>query len=205
MRNIIIIGNGGHAKSCCDVIELEKKFKIIGFISSDKNLEIKSNKYLYLGTDKNLINIRKRCDSAFVAIGHIKNNSIRKKIFRKLYELKFKTPKIVSPRSYVSKSSKILEGTIIMHGAIVNAGATIQKNCIINSNALIEHDCSIGENCHISTGVVVNGHTWIGDNSFIGSNSTIQQSVKIEKNCFVNANIFINKDLKKNTRVIKKK
>ena len=78
MRNIIIIGNGGHAKSCCDVIELEKKFKIIGFISSDKNLETKSNKYLYLGTDKNLTNIRKRCDSAFVAIGHIKNNSITK-------------------------------------------------------------------------------------------------------------------------------
>ena len=29
MRNIIIIGNGGHAKSCCDVIELEKNLKLL--------------------------------------------------------------------------------------------------------------------------------------------------------------------------------
>ena len=35
MKKIILIGSGGHAKSCVDVIEMEKKFKIVGFV--DKN------------------------------------------------------------------------------------------------------------------------------------------------------------------------
>ena len=43
MKKIVIIGNGGHATSCCDVIELEKKFKILGFVaiakSKKKNLK----------------------------------------------------------------------------------------------------------------------------------------------------------------------
>ena len=34
MKKIIILGDGGHAKSCCDVIELEKKYKIIGLITN---------------------------------------------------------------------------------------------------------------------------------------------------------------------------
>ena len=30
MKNIILIGAGGHSKACIDVIESEKKYKIIG-------------------------------------------------------------------------------------------------------------------------------------------------------------------------------
>ena len=32
MRKIILIGGGGHALSCIDVIEHEKKFKIVGIV-----------------------------------------------------------------------------------------------------------------------------------------------------------------------------
>ena len=34
---ICILGFGGHAKSCVDLIESTKKFKIIGIISQKKN------------------------------------------------------------------------------------------------------------------------------------------------------------------------
>ena len=36
-NNIILIGGGGHAKSCIDVIELEKKYKICGVIDFYKS------------------------------------------------------------------------------------------------------------------------------------------------------------------------
>jgi FlaA1/EpsC-like NDP-sugar epimerase len=38
MKKIIIIGAGGHAKSCIDVIEKSKNFKIIGLFASKKEL-----------------------------------------------------------------------------------------------------------------------------------------------------------------------
>ena len=36
MKNIILIGAGGHCNSCIDVIELEKKYKIIGLVDDKK-------------------------------------------------------------------------------------------------------------------------------------------------------------------------
>jgi sugar O-acyltransferase (sialic acid O-acetyltransferase NeuD family) len=200
MKNIIIIGDGGHAKSCCDVIELEKKYKILGFVTSNTRKKKISNNYPILGTDKDLKTLRKKCENAFIAIGHIKDNSIRKKILKKLINFKFNLPKIISPLSYVSKNSKILNGTIVMHGAIVNAGSVINKNCIINTKSLIEHDCIIDENCHIAPGAIVNGHTHVGKNTFIGSNSVIKQEVKIGNNCFINANYFLKKNLTANKK-----
>ena len=34
MKKIILIGAGGHCKSCIDVIEEEKKFEIVGIIDN---------------------------------------------------------------------------------------------------------------------------------------------------------------------------
>ena len=36
MKEIILIGAGGHAKSCLDVLLLSKKFKVLGFIDKQK-------------------------------------------------------------------------------------------------------------------------------------------------------------------------
>ena len=36
MHRLIIIGAGGHAKSCIDVIECEKKYKILGLFDKNK-------------------------------------------------------------------------------------------------------------------------------------------------------------------------
>ena len=38
MKKIILIGAGGHAESCLDVINLTKKFKILGLLIKEKNI-----------------------------------------------------------------------------------------------------------------------------------------------------------------------
>ena len=35
MKNIVLIGGGGHCKSCIDVIEMEKKYKILGLVDNN--------------------------------------------------------------------------------------------------------------------------------------------------------------------------
>ena len=37
MKKIILVGAGGHCKSCIDVIENENKYKITGIIDKKKN------------------------------------------------------------------------------------------------------------------------------------------------------------------------
>ena len=200
MKKIILIGAGGHCASCIDVIEMQRKFKIVGLIDNKKKNFLLN--YKIVGSDKELKKFSKRIQYALITTGHIKNSKIRENLFKKISNYGFKFPAIISPLSYVSKHASIGEGTIVMHGAIINAGAKVGKNCIINNKTLIEHDVVVEDNCHLSTRSTVNGGVTIKKNSFIGSCSVIKQNIKIEKNCFVNANLFIEKNLKSNSKIL---
>ena len=201
MKKILLIGAGGHSKSCIDVIELQKKYRIVGLIANKKEKEIFG--YKDLGKDNLLNKLSSEISFALVTVGQIENYKIREKLFKKASNLGFKFPQIISPIAYVSKHAKIGNGTIIMHGAVVNAGAKVGKNCIINSKSLIEHDVQVGDNCHISTRATLNGGVIIKKNSFIGSSSVIRQNITIGEKCFINSNIFINKNLNNGKKIYK--
>ena len=193
MKNLILIGGGGHCLSCIDVIENLKIFNIIGVVDNHENKLIN---YPFFLDDRDLQKIRQTTNYAFVTIGQIKNPTKRIKIFSLLKKLKFKLPIILSKNSYLSKNVKIDEGTIILNRVTINTYSKIGYNSIINTGAIIEHETVIGSNCHISTGVILNGNVVIGDNTFIGSNTVIKEGLKIGKNCIIGAGLFIKKNIK---------
>ena len=199
MKKIILIGAGGHCRSCIDVIEKEKKYKIIGLVD-DKKKGIILN-YKILGKDDELIKLRNFAKYALVTIGQIKNYSIRLSLFKKIINYKFIAASIISPSSIVSKHSLVKEGTIIMHRCIVNANSIIGKNCIINTGAIIEHDVFVGDNCHISTGVILNGGVIIKKNTFLGSGTVVKNNITIGKNCIIGMKKIIKKNIKDNSIV----
>lgn len=184
MRKIILIGGGGHALSCIDVIEHEKKFKIVGIVD-DKLKKEKILNYKVIGGDKDLKKIKKNVDYAFITVGQIGLSNKRRNIFNKLKKLGFKIPLIISPKSMLSKNVKINEGTIIHHGVAVNSGVTVGKNCIINTNCLLEHGVKVGDHTHIATSVVINGDVRVGSSSFIGSGAIIRNSLNIGSKAFI--------------------
>ena len=194
-NNLLIIGNGGHALSCIDVIELQRIYKIIGIVSGDSRKDQLKSKYPIVGTDKDLSILFKKTKNAFIGIGFIKPTSIRMKIFNELKQIGYFIPSVRSPNSYISKNAFIGEGSIMMHNSFINAGVQVGKNCIINTGAIIEHETNIGNNSHVSTSAVVNGEVKIGQNSFIGSNSVIKEGIKIGDNCVVSAGSFLRHDL----------
>ncbi len=180
MKEIILVGGGGHCKSVIDVIEQEGKYKIAGIIDKKELIGSTVLGYKVIGCDDDLVSLREKFPHAIVTVGHIKSNTLRVKIFQLLKELDFHMPSIISPFAYVSKHAFVDEGSIIMHHALVNPHAKIGKNCIINSKALIEHDTIIEDNCHISTASVINGGTVVKENSFYGSNATSKEYIEID-------------------------
>jgi sugar O-acyltransferase (sialic acid O-acetyltransferase NeuD family) len=186
-EEIILIGGGGHCKSCIDVIEKENKFRIAGIVDVKDRIFQKVLSYEIIACDEDLKKLTKKYKNFFLTIGQINNVEKRREKFTFLKSLDVKFPVIISPLAYTSKYSFVDEGTIIMHKAFVNANVKIGKNCIINTNAIIEHDSQIGDNCHISTASVVNGECNIGDGTFIGSNSVIFNNVNIIENTIIGA------------------
>ena len=185
MKKIILIGAGGHAVSCIDVIKKEKKFKIIGLVDNNKNIGEHFLDFKIIGKDSDLRKLRKITKYAFVTVGQIGLSEIRKKIFSNLIKLNFIVPNIISPISYVSKDATFKQGSIVHHGAIVNSLAEVGNNCIINSRSLIEHGVKVGSHTHVSTSAVINGDTQIGEECFIGSNAVIRNNIKIKKRSFI--------------------
>ena len=197
MKKIILIGGGGHCKSCIDVIEIEKKYKIEGIFEKKKKKNFLLNYKIFSESYLNKKEIRNK--HAFVTVGQIKNYKIRVKLFDKIKNLGFKIPSIVSPLAYVSKHAIIGQGTIVMHGAVVNAGAVIGNNCIINTNSLIEHDVIIGNHTHISTEATINGGVIIKDKVFVGSRAIIKNNIIVGEGSIIGAGLYIKKNLDKNT------
>jgi len=179
MKDIILIGGGGHCRSVIDVIELGNEFRIIGIIDKEENIGKDVLEYPIIASDNELPDLHRTVANAFVTIGHIASNDARKRLFLTIKKLGFNIPIIISPLAYVSKYASIGEGTIVMHQALINTNARVGRNCIINTKALIEHDAIIEDNCHVSTAAVVNGGVCVKEDTFFGSNATSKQSVVI--------------------------
>lgn len=190
-QSIMLLGAGGHALSCIDVIEAEKNFEIEGLVA--ENLAVGSGRYGYsvIGVDADLPRLRKKTKYALVCIGQIASPTSRIRAFRLLRDLEYVLPKIIAPTAFVSPRASIGEGSIVMHGAIVNAGAEIGRNCIINSRALIEHGVKVGDHCHISTGSVLNGDTRVGFGSFVGSGSLLKEGVHVGDRCVIGLGVKV--------------
>jgi sugar O-acyltransferase (sialic acid O-acetyltransferase NeuD family) len=184
---IILIGAGGHCRSCIDVIEMEGRFTVAGVVDRLGSGMASVLGYPVLGVDSDLSNLREKYDFALVAVGQIKSPTVRIQLFEKLKSIGFDLPVIQSPRAYVSKHAKVAAGTIVMHDALINAGASVGENCIINSKALIEHDAIVGAHCHISTGSIVNGEVNIGARTFFGSNAVSVHGISIPEDSFIPA------------------
>ncbi|MCF8453569.1 MAG: NeuD/PglB/VioB family sugar acetyltransferase [Pedobacter sp.] len=191
MKDLILIGGGGHCKSCIDVIECEGKFSIKGIIDKKERFGEEVLGYPIIGSDDDIELLSKKVKNFLITIGQIKNVKPRIDAYLSLRSLDISLPVIISPLAYVSKHAHIGEGSIIMHFSQVNASSRIGINCILNSKCLVEHDAIIGDHCHISTGAIINGGVQLGSRSFFGSGAISRQSSYIPDDSFIKANSIV--------------
>lgn len=189
--DLILIGAGGHSRSCIDVIEQEGKYTIVGLVGAQDEVGSRIFGYEVLTTDDGLEELAKQVPYALVSLGQIHSADLRIRLYDRALEAGFFFPAIIAPTAYISPRATIGAGTILMHGSIVNSGVVIGANCIINSRALIEHGSKIADHCHISTGAILNGDTSIGLGSFIGSGSIVKEGIEVGSGSLVGMGLTV--------------
>jgi sugar O-acyltransferase (sialic acid O-acetyltransferase NeuD family) len=198
---ILLVGAGGHALACIDVLEAEGRFAIAGLTGSTAEAGKDLLGHRVLGTDAELAALRARIPHALVAVGQIKTAEPRQRLFAQLRALGFSLPVIVAPGARVSPHARIGAGSIVMHGAVVNAGAVVGENCILNNLSLVEHGAQVGDHCHISTGALVNGDARIGARCFIGSGAVVREGVTVGEGSIVGMQQPVLRDCAAGTRL----
>jgi len=187
-RTLILVGAGGHCRSCIDVIELEARWTIAGIVGREEERGSVVLGHAVAHVDADLPALVKQGHAFLITIGQIGAPGRRKEIYERLVSLGASFATVISPRSYVSAHAIIGAGSIVMHHALVNAAATIGANCIINSKSLVEHDAAVGDHCHVATTAVVNGGVVLGEGSFIGSGAVLKEYITLPSGSFVKAN-----------------
>jgi sugar O-acyltransferase (sialic acid O-acetyltransferase NeuD family) len=193
---LILIGAGGHARSCIDVIEQQGQYQIAGLVGLPEQRHTQQLGYEVIASDDALDELVKSYQYALITIGQIQQTAeLRLRLYQQVTHCGFQLPTVISPTAHVSRHAAIGAGTIVMHGAIINAGARVGNNCIINTHALIEHDAKVEDHCHISTGAILNGDVSVGAGSFIGSGCVIKEGVSIGKGTLVGMGLTVRNQL----------
>ena len=198
---IILIGAGGHCKSCINLIDSIPEYKVKGIIDKTGTIVSEVLGHKVLATDDEMESLIVNSPSIIISVGQIKTPKMRVKLFERANSMGAVFPVLKSPMSCISIHSSIDSGTVVFHHVIVNASVKIGKNCILNHKALIEHDAIIGSHCHISTGALVNGGVLIDDGCFIGSGAVLHEGIKVGMNSVISAGQIVRKDVPSNTIV----
>lgn len=195
MEKILILGNGGHARSLMDALEQMGRYEIAGYVVNDH--EKADGRYPLLGNDAQLGELfRGGITNAAVGVGFLGKSDLREKLWQRLREIGFTMPVICDPSAVLAGDVRIGEGSFIGKGSILNANASVGKMCIINSGAIVEHDCEVGDFSHISVGTVLCGDVKVGKASFVGANATVIHGISIGDECVIGAGTTIRKNLK---------
>ncbi|MBR3593566.1 MAG: acetyltransferase [Clostridia bacterium] len=170
MRDVIIIGAGGHAKVIADIV-IKSGDRLLGFLDDGKSGTV-FEQYSVLGTVEDAEKYKSEAEF-IIGIG---SAAARKNISER-FALKWYTA--VHPSATVSLGAEIGCGSTVMAGAVINADAKIGRHCIINTRASIDHDCRLSDFVHVSPGATLCGTVTVGDNTHIGAGVTVKNNISV--------------------------
>lgn len=200
-KQILIVGAGGHAASCLDLIANSREYKVGEIVGLENEIGSYILGHQIRFTNSDLEVLSEKYKVALVAVGQVESPTSRRNLVNRLGEIGFLLPTIVSSTTHLSKYAKIGIGTVLMNGSVVNSGAEIGNHCILNSKVLLEHGVKVGDFVHISTGVIINGNSSVGSGTFVGSGTIIRENVNISENVTIGMGSIILRDVPAGTVV----
>jgi sugar O-acyltransferase (sialic acid O-acetyltransferase NeuD family) len=184
-QDIVIVGIGGHAGMCIDILRQNNEFNIAGFIDDNVTHDDKYGlKYLGGLDDIEFLTKNGLCN-VILGIGFVGNLKKREKVYDYLTRF-VNIPSIIHEKSIIEPTAKIHNGCQIMAGAIIGSNVVIGQNCIVNSGAIVSHDSIISDSSHLTPGATLAGHVRIGKRVTVGMCSTIYIGLSISDDKVIN-------------------
>lgn len=193
MKNIVIVGMGGHAKVVIDIIETGQDFKIIGFCDSFiSSSSEKTYDYTFLGKETDLPELIKAhsIEGVIVAIG---DNFTRFKVSSLIKEIcpDLDFVSAIHPKASIAKSVKVGKGSVIISGVVINPYSVIGESCILNTGSSIDHDCTLGDFTSMGPGARIGGNCNVGRLSAIAMSATLIHGINIGEETVIGASATV--------------
>lgn len=199
-KAVIILGAGGHAKVCLDLLRI-LHYKVLGF-TAPKAAQGELEDVAYLGEDKDVLSYSSESTGLVNGVGSIGDPSVRKKLYHDFRKRGYHFMTLVHPSATLSANASLEEGVHVMAGAIVQPGSLIAENTIINTKASVDHDCQIGRHVHLAPAATLSGGVRIGDECHVGTGANIIQNLNIGAKSIVGAGSLVIRDVQEGKTVV---
>jgi FlaA1/EpsC-like NDP-sugar epimerase len=83
-NDLILVGGGGHCRSCIDVIELDGKYNVAGIVDQPSKLGLRVLGHKIIATDDDLPRLVDDYQNFLITIGQIESSAKRQNIFEQL-------------------------------------------------------------------------------------------------------------------------
>ncbi len=177
---VVLLGGGGHARECVEIIEQAGILNIFGIVDTKSPAGARIAGHPVLGGNAELENLRLAgLRNLVLAYGISGSHAARGEHFRRLLRLGHEFPPIVHPKAAVNREAKLGRGAQVMAGALVGSRAEIGDAGIVHSNAVVSHDCVLGENVHVAPGALLAGGVAVGADTVVGMGASVYMRVRI--------------------------
>lgn len=186
MKRIYLFGAGGHAKVICEILELQKEYKIAGFVEMNPRSKTFCGYPVYAQSE-----VTSSSDTyAIVAIGdNFLRSTVVQSIRKNHPDMQFAT--VVHPASVLSKDVRLGAGTVVMAQVVLNSGCDVGKHCILNTSTSIDHDCAIGDFASVAPGSVLGGNVQVGAFSAVGLGAKVIHGISIGTHTVIGAGSLV--------------
>ena len=196
--DIVVVGAGGHAKVCIELLramKIEVAWCVAGSDAPGQCLNVP-----VLAGDDHMARLRAAgYGRLFVAIGA---NRLREKLAGMALELGYELVSAVSPHAIISPTARLGAGIAVMAGAIINANAVISDLAIINTGAVVDHDCQVGRAAHVGPQTALAGNVEVGDQVMLGVGCKAIPGVRIGAGAVVGAGAAVISDIPAGVTVV---
>lgn len=196
MKNICIIGSGGHAHSLLSLIQRSGLYQPIGFLDSFRSVGSHVYGLPILGGIDDIAELKSivTFDHVVIAIGdNYRRKLLTKKVKSLISTISF--PSLVDPTAILSSNVTICQGAVIMAQAYVGPGSVLGQGALLNTKASLDHDCTMKPFSSLAPGVITGGFVRIGSCASLGIGSTIIQRVHIGTHTVIGANSLVLRDV----------
>ena len=195
MKDLVIIGGGGHAKIVLSVA-MATGFNVIGILDDDASKA--GAKILGVPVIGSTNLLRKGIfERAVIAVGDNKKRQSIAETYSDLCEWAI----LIHPQSIVHSTCYINERTVIVCGAVVQPDAIVGKHCIIGISASLSHDCFLGDFVHIAPGVRLTGGVRVEEGAFVGAGAVVIPQRTVGEWSIVGAGSVVTKDVRPYSKV----
>ncbi|MBC7286440.1 MAG: acetyltransferase [Armatimonadetes bacterium] len=198
---VVIIGAGGHGCVMLDVIRVQGKTEVVGFLDDREQLwgQVVAGVEVIGPAEPTAELLERNITHFVVAIG---DNKIRAAKYEAFVDCGLKPWSAVHPSAVIAESAEISEGVQVVAGVIVNPWAKVGPDAILNTACTVDHHCEIGEHAFIGPGVHLGGAVKVGAMAFLGIGVSVLPGIQIGERAVVGAGAVVTKDVPPGTVVV---